>query len=74
MEKHGNVPSYLIHYSEFYGEDPKKAALKWFSEAKVGLFVHYGLYSLLERGAWVMWSERIPVEEYEKLAAVIFTV
>jgi alpha-L-fucosidase len=29
--------------------------------------MHYGLYSLLGRGEWVMLRERIPVAEYEKL-------
>lgn len=34
-----------------------------------GLFLHYGLYSLLERDAWLQFIEKIPVAEYEKLAA-----
>ena len=25
----------------------------WFPEARYGLFIHYGLYSLLARGEWV---------------------
>ncbi|MEK7407867.1 MAG: alpha-L-fucosidase [Acidobacteriota bacterium] len=43
------------------------APLEWFKQAKFGLFMHYGLYSLLGRGEWVMQRERIPVAEYEKL-------
>jgi len=31
------------------------------------MFIHYGLYSLLGRGAWVQFKERIPVLEYAKL-------
>jgi len=31
------------------------------------MFIHWGLYSLLGREAWVMGDEDIPVEEYEKL-------
>jgi len=42
--------------------------LQWFPEARFGMFVHFGLYSLLERGEWVMYDENIPREEYEKLA------
>lgn len=42
--------------------------LKWFNEARFGMFIHWGLYSLLGRHEWVMNRERIPVEEYEKLA------
>ena len=42
--------------------------LKWFNEARFGIYVHFGLYSLLGRGEWVMYSERIPAKEYAKLA------
>ena len=41
---------------------------KWFKEARFGLFIHYGLYSLLERGEWVMNREKIASEKYGKLA------
>lgn len=32
------------------------------------MFIHWGLYSILARGEWVMHNERIPVSEYELLA------
>ena len=41
----------------------------WFTNARYGLFIHYGLYSLLERGEWVWNREEIPLEEYNQLAA-----
>ena len=40
----------------------------WYTDARYGLFVHYGLFSLLERGEWVMNRERISPTEYAKLA------
>ena len=43
--------------------------LKWFQEARFGMFVHWGLYSQLGRHEWVMNRECIPVADYEKLAA-----
>ncbi|MCD6333276.1 MAG: alpha-L-fucosidase [Bacteroidales bacterium] len=61
------VPSYLRNYAADYGDDPLYAALRWFREAKFGLFLHYGVYSLLGRGEWVQFIEKIPVKEYEKL-------
>ena len=61
------VPSYLSDYEKIYQENPKKAALNWFSQARFGMFIHYGLYSLLGRHEWVMLRERIPLAEYEKL-------
>ena len=41
---------------------------KWFNEARFGMFIHWGLYSLLGRGEWVMWRERIARDQYAKLA------
>ena len=42
--------------------------LKWFHEARFGIYVHFGLYSLLERGEWTMYSERISPKDYDHLA------
>jgi len=42
--------------------------MKWWHEAKFGMFIHWGLYSTLGRHEWVMENEGIPVSEYEKLA------
>ena len=42
--------------------------LRWFEEARFGMFIHFGLYALLGRGEWVMYHESIPRAEYEKLA------
>lgn len=60
-------PAYLAAYKALYAKDPHAAALSWFSNARFGLFLHYGLYSLLARGEWVQLREKIPVAEYEKL-------
>jgi len=40
----------------------------WFVDARFGLFIHYGPYSLLGRGEWVMNREAIPRAEYRDLA------
>jgi alpha-L-fucosidase len=61
------APSYLKGYEELYSTDPRGAALRWFRDAKYGLFLHYGLYSILGRHEWVQFLEKIPVAEYEKL-------
>lgn len=61
------VPAYLTDYSELYKKDPKKASLSWFRDAGYGLFMHYGLYSIWGRGAWVQYLEKIPVAAYVKL-------
>jgi alpha-L-fucosidase len=41
---------------------------EWFGNARLGLFIHWGLYSILGRGEWVMYRDRIPKNEYAKLA------
>ena len=38
----------------------------WFTETRGGLFIHYGLYSLLGRGEWVWNREAIPREESKR--------
>jgi len=42
-------------------------AREWFRDAGFGLFIHWGVYSVLARGEWVMHVENIPIAEYEKL-------
>lgn len=44
--------------------------LKWFVEARFGMFIHWGLYSLLGRAEWVMYLEDIPREEYARYASI----
>jgi alpha-L-fucosidase len=62
------IPSFLKGYEQKYLEHPREAVLDWFREAKFGLFIHYGLYSLLGRGEWVQFHDRIPIAEYAKLS------
>ena len=62
------IPSYLKGYEKLYDENPRKAALEWFRNAKFGLFIHYGLYSLLANHEWVQCRQKIPVAEYARLA------
>ncbi|HBY53542.1 MAG TPA: alpha-L-fucosidase [Marinilabiliales bacterium] len=44
------------------------AAREWFRNAKFGMFVHWGLYSLLGDGEWVMTNKNIKVKNYSLLA------
>src|SRR5436189_5796937 len=46
------------------------AAREWFQDARFGLFVHWGVYSVLGDGEWVMNNRKIPVADYEKLPAL----
>ena len=40
---------------------------EWFQDAKFGLFVHWGVYSVLGDGEWVMNDQKISKKNYEKL-------
>jgi alpha-L-fucosidase len=42
---------------------------EWFQQAKFGLFIHWGVYSVLGDGEWVMNNQQIPIKTYEKLPA-----
>ena len=41
--------------------------VKWFTEARFGMFIHFGLYSIPARGEWVRSEEFIPKEDYDPL-------
>ncbi len=45
------------------------AARESFRQARFGLFIHWGVYSLLGRAEWVMENQKIPVGTYEWLAS-----
>jgi len=45
------------------------AARAWFTDAKFGMFIHWGVYSQLGAGEWVMHNRQIGINAYEALAA-----
>ena len=42
--------------------------IQWWQEAKFGMFIHWGLYSVIGRHEWAMEVEGIPIPQYEVLA------
>ena len=48
----------------------KKTRLERMCEDKLGMFIHWGVYSILGNptGEWTMYKDRIPREKYDKLA------
>lgn len=42
--------------------------LKWFRDSRFGMFLHWGLYSLLGRNEWAFRLDCYSVKEYAKLA------
>jgi alpha-L-fucosidase len=41
--------------------------VKQYESLTFGMFVHWGLYSILESGEWIQFTDRIPKAEYMKL-------
>ncbi|MFQ3340483.1 MAG: alpha-L-fucosidase [Flavobacteriaceae bacterium] len=55
-------------FAQNYTPSPENIeARAWFQEARFGLFVHWGVYSILGDGEWVMNNQNIAIDEYEKL-------
>jgi alpha-L-fucosidase len=44
-------------------------ARRWYRDARLGMFIHWGVYSQLGQGEWVMQNRGIPVPTYEWLAS-----
>jgi alpha-L-fucosidase len=68
----------MIRNTVWTQELSQDAKMKWFREAKFGLFIHWGLYAIPAGewkgqpiagiGEWIMNRAKIPVKEYEQLA------
>ncbi|HZS04356.1 MAG TPA: alpha-L-fucosidase [Blastocatellia bacterium] len=60
-------------------DEQKEQRLRWWREARFGMFIHWGLYAVPAGewkgkpipgiGEWIMNRAKIPVAEYEQLAA-----
>ena len=50
------------------GDADRDRRMQWWHEARFGMFIHWGLYSVLGRHEWAMEEEGIPVAEYQLLA------
>ena len=44
----------------------KADRLKWWTDARFGMFIHWGLYALPARHEWVKNAERLTNEQYQK--------
>ena len=44
----------------------KAERLKWWTDARFGMFIHWGIYALPARHEWVKHNERLTNEQYQK--------
>jgi alpha-L-fucosidase len=64
----------LISVSALYGQksignetpSQKKERMAWWSDARFGMFIHWGLYSLAARHEWVKHNEHLSNDQYQK--------
>jgi alpha-L-fucosidase len=48
--------------------DTRAERMKWWHDAKFGMFIHWGLYSVIGQHEWAKEFEGIPLSQYEILA------
>jgi alpha-L-fucosidase len=55
---------------EGFAQTPENLqARREFQDAKFGLFIHWGVYSVLGNGEWIFHNRKLSLQEYEKLPA-----
>lgn len=47
-------------------KEQKEKRMKWWTDARFGMFIHWGLYAVPARHEWVQSFEKIPGKDYEK--------
>ena len=66
----------LFFFISFYGASGQQKyqpapenmkSREWFQDARFGLFIHWGVYSVLGDGEWVMNQQQIPAATYGKI-------
>jgi alpha-L-fucosidase len=60
--------------SDYQPSPENLEARRWFQDAKFGMFIHWGIYSELGDGEWVMERHKIPAHDYEKVAKQFYPV
>ena len=70
--------TYASESNGVYSPSPENIeARKWFQDAKFGIFLHWGVYSVLAGGGdtgaaeWIMENKQIPIKQYENLLLAI---
>ena len=50
------------------GDATREARMQWWHQAKFGMFIHWGLYSVIGQHEWAKEHEGVPIPQYEILA------
>jgi hypothetical protein len=49
-----------------FNRDEYEKRMEWYRDARFGMFIHWGLYSIPARGEWIRSTEEMTIEEYQK--------
>ena len=63
------TPLFSQNSNDFDFKSDKAEQMQWWTEARFGMFIHWGLYALPARHEWVMSKEQISKKDYEKYVA-----
>ena len=63
------TPLFSQNSNDFNLKSDKAEQMQWWTEARFGMFIHWGLYALPARHEWVMSKEQISKKDYEKYVA-----
>lgn len=63
MSKIMSKPEY-----ERWTASTRDARMDWWRQARFGMFVHYGLFTVIGQHEWAMTQQNIPIKEYEQYA------
>lgn len=70
--------SFSFAQKDYTPSDENLKNREWFQDAKFGLFIHWGVYSVLAGGGdqsaaeWIMNQKQIPIEQYKKLPSFFY--
>ena len=53
--------------SDYTPSEANRNARRWFQDARFGMFVHWGVYSVLSRGEWVQHWDDLGPDAYRRL-------
>lgn len=51
-----------------FSREEYERRMAWYTEARFGMFIHWGLYAIPARGEWVRSVEKIPSDVYDRYA------
>lgn len=62
------IPKFVFGSQSYEPTEENLQSRIWFQDSKFGLFIHWGAYSVLEKGEWVLEKSKLSLEDYENLA------